>query len=352
MCYNFFVKRFLRFLHLHFIPHERNAYQPHFLRPKVTAGILTLVLFVEAVYLANIFVVLPRSDYFAAVFASVLVDQTNERRTGNHLAMLAPNAQLKTAARLKAEDMAAKGYFAHVTPDGKSPWYWFEQAGYRYSAAGENLAVNFTDSSDVTEAWMNSPTHRANIMNGNYTEIGIATAHGTYKGREAIFVVEEFGRPLPIAKSAPLVTSQVKIATPFPRTFTAPVAQMKPIVPATVPASTTNAPTVVAGAETVAQETNASVPAETIIPSAYVSQKTSRISELVASPRRVTTMFYIFLSAILALALGLAIFIEIRIQHKHIILNGLLLIALITSIVALNAAIGFGEGVILAGSSV
>jgi hypothetical protein len=61
--------------------------------------------------------------------------------------------------------------------------------------AGENLAIHFTDSSDVVGAWMDSPTHRANIMNGNYTEIGVGTAEGTYEGFKTMYVVQLFGTP-------------------------------------------------------------------------------------------------------------------------------------------------------------
>jgi len=102
---------------------------------------------------------------------------------------------LEKAAQMKADDMASKSYFAHNTPDGKTPWYWLEQAGYRYIYAGENLAVNFENSEDVETAWMNSPGHFLNIMNPKYTEIGIATSTGIYKGREAVFVVQMFGKP-------------------------------------------------------------------------------------------------------------------------------------------------------------
>ena len=61
---------------------------------------------------------------------------------------------------MKAQDMATLGYFAHVSPDGKTPWYWIEKVGYDYQYAGENLAINFSDSKDVTNAWMASPLHK------------------------------------------------------------------------------------------------------------------------------------------------------------------------------------------------
>lgn len=135
------------------------------------------------------------SPYVAAVISAVLVELANDDREAQALHELTVNPKLVAAAQAKADDMAAKGYFAHETPDGYNSWHWFKQVGYRYLYAGENLAVNFNESSDVEKAWMASPTHRDNILNGNYTEIGIATAKGTYKGRDAIFAVQMFGTP-------------------------------------------------------------------------------------------------------------------------------------------------------------
>ncbi len=135
-------------------------------------------------------------DTLSAIYASVLVKLTNEDRVAKNISELTVNPLLEKAAQMKADDMAAKGYFSHTTPDGKSPWYWVLKAGYTYLYAGENLAVNFENSEDVERAWMNSETHRLNIMNPKYTEVGIATSTGIYKGRPAVFVVQMFGTPL------------------------------------------------------------------------------------------------------------------------------------------------------------
>jgi uncharacterized protein YkwD len=135
-------------------------------------------------------------DSFSAIYAAVLVDLTNQNRTAANVSELKVNALLEKAAQMKADDMAAKSYFAHNTPEGKTPWYWFKEAGYNYVYAGENLAVNFQDSEDVEKAWMNSRGHFLNIMNPKFTEIGIATSTGIYKGRTAIFVVQMFGKPV------------------------------------------------------------------------------------------------------------------------------------------------------------
>jgi len=120
---------------------------------------------------------------------------TNRDRTTANVKELKVNPLLEKAAQAKADDMAARGYFAHNTPEGLSPWYWLNEAGYKYVFAGENLAVNFNDSNDVQRAWMNSKGHFLNILNPRFTEIGIATSTGVYKNRIAVFVVQFFGAP-------------------------------------------------------------------------------------------------------------------------------------------------------------
>ncbi len=134
-------------------------------------------------------------DSVAAVLSGALVDLTNAERSAHSLSLLRIDPLLTQAAQAKADDMAAKGYFSHVSLDGITPWHWISQAGYDFETAGENLAIDFFDSADVEAAWMASPTHRANIMNAGFTEIGIATAEGVYDGHPTTFVVQMFGRP-------------------------------------------------------------------------------------------------------------------------------------------------------------
>ncbi len=131
----------------------------------------------------------------AAVVATTLVDLANIDRTENGLSRLSVSPILVRAAQAKANDMATKGYFSHTSPDGLDSWHWFKEAGYVYEHAGENLAIDFIDSADVEQAWMNSITHRDNILNSHYDEIGIATAQGDYEGRPTMFVVQMFATP-------------------------------------------------------------------------------------------------------------------------------------------------------------
>lgn len=129
----------------------------------------------------------------AAVSASSLVALANASRAKAGLTALTTNSQLESAARAKADDMFKNQYFAHNSPQGKTPWNFISDAGYSYVYAGENLAIGYGDSAELHNAWMNSPTHRENIMNPNYREIGLASVDGVYEGANTTIVVQEFG---------------------------------------------------------------------------------------------------------------------------------------------------------------
>lgn len=120
------------------------------------------------------------------------------------------NDQLSQAAFLKAEDMLQKEYWAHNAPEGTTPWVFIKKAGYNYTYAGENLARGFTSSQDIVNAWMASPSHRENMMSGNYQDIGFAMVSGKLKGEDVVLVVEMFG-----SKGAPpLARETQKIEIP------------------------------------------------------------------------------------------------------------------------------------------
>lgn len=130
---------------------------------------------------------------FAAISTGTLVNLVNASRAQEGLGDLSINSQLVSAANAKASDMFANQYFAHTSPQGKTPWDFILAAGYNYVYAGENLAIGYTDSSELQNAWMNSPSHRENILNPNYRDIGIAAVNGEYEGSQTTIVVEEFG---------------------------------------------------------------------------------------------------------------------------------------------------------------
>lgn len=183
---------------------------------KISVSLMTVLVIVTFIG-ANLHAVLWQSSSWlvSTVLPAVVVELTNEQRADLQEAPLRRNATLDAAAKLKAEHMAKNQYFAHYSPDGVSPWYWFNEAGYVFAHAGENLAIHFTDSSEVVEAWMDSPTHRANIVNQNYTEIGVGTAKGTYEGYDTVYVVQLFGTPAvpPAPKPVPTQVTAVAIAS-------------------------------------------------------------------------------------------------------------------------------------------
>lgn len=114
----------------------------------------------------------------------------NDFRASRHLPPVALDSQLDQSAQLKANDMVSKNYWSHIAPNGTTPWYFFKEAGYKYSEAGENLAKCFETGQAVVQAWIDSPEHRAVLMDG-YTDIGIGVAHNTHDNCD--YVVAHFG---------------------------------------------------------------------------------------------------------------------------------------------------------------
>jgi uncharacterized protein YkwD len=160
--------------------------------------------------------------YATDMSISGLLSGTNTQRLNNGETALALNGLLDNAAQAKANDMAARDYWSHNTPDGQTPWSFMTAAGYSYQLAGENLAYGFTTSSDTITGWMNSPGHRANILNSGYTEVGfgiinIANYQGT--GPETL-VVAMYGTPANVAPapvaSAPTPTPQASVKSSQP----------------------------------------------------------------------------------------------------------------------------------------
>ncbi len=135
--------------------------------------------------------------------ASGVVTETNKQRQLNgNLPALSVNAKLTAAASAKVDDMFKNQYFEHVSPSGRGPGDLAKDQGYEYILIGENLALgNFASDADLVTAWMNSPGHRANILNIHYTEIGVSVKKGLYEGRMTWLAVQEFGRPLSLCPS-------------------------------------------------------------------------------------------------------------------------------------------------------
>jgi hypothetical protein len=142
-------------------------------------------------------------SYATDISVQGLLDGTNNERTGNGLGSLRLNAQLSQAAQAKAADMVADNYWAHTSPSGKTPWTFINAAGYSYTTAGENLAYGFATSSETIAGWMNSPGHRANILNTSYRDVGfgIINAENYQSNGNQTIVVAMYAAPYSTSNS-------------------------------------------------------------------------------------------------------------------------------------------------------
>jgi len=126
-----------------------------------------------------------------------ILEQTNVHRATEKLAPLTGSATLNQAAANKIDDMFAQQYFEHISPDGRGPSDVVDGVQYHYIRVGENLALgNFASDAALVQAWMDSPGHRANIMNGGFEELGIAARRGQFEGRSTWLAVQTFAKPL------------------------------------------------------------------------------------------------------------------------------------------------------------
>jgi hypothetical protein len=299
-----------------FIPHHGNGFKPHLLREYGALALLILiaVLIPLGAHIHTSYVA--TSDFFAIITSSVLVELTNAERTRNGLTPLSINPLLEEAARRKAIDMAVNQYFAHSSPEGITPWDWMRSLGYRFRYAGENLAIDFSDSEDVQHAWLTSPGHRANILNEGFTEIGIVALPMVLNGRETIVVVEMFGTP----QYELLAPGGIAEAKPAPPTADEPNAEV--LGAATV--DDTNE-MYVAAPEPAAPIRAVPEVAEPALPPDPVNF----LTRLITYPVRVLEAMYVALALLIALAVALALTIEFKRQHPKHVLYGVLLLLII-----------------------
>lgn len=153
-----------------------------------------------------------------------LLANTNSQRTQNGLGGLGLNGTLSQAAQAKANDMITRNYWSHNTPDGQEPWVFIVSAGYSYQAAGENLAYGFADSAGAVIGWMNSPGHRANVLNTTYTEVGFGIANGSNfnNSGEQTLVVAMYAKPTAIATAPAPAPATPAPSTPTPKPTSTP----------------------------------------------------------------------------------------------------------------------------------
>lgn len=184
----------LRKLQTLFIPHESNNQKAKVLHLSSLIFLLFFIAFFQVSLTVLSYVKPGVLGFSSNIEPQTIIELTNQERQTKGLASLQSNSVLAEAARQKASQMFTFGCWSHNC-HGKTPWWFFKNVGYHYLYAGENLAKDFGDSSSVVKAWMDSPTHRDNILNDNYKEIGVAVVNGVLNGEETTLVVQMFGRP-------------------------------------------------------------------------------------------------------------------------------------------------------------
>lgn len=147
-------------------------------------------------------------NYSSNLTVQGVLDWTNEMRKTYDLKELKENDNLDAIAMARLNDMFQKQYFEHISPEGISVSDIAKDDNYEYITIGENIALgNFDDDEALVNAWMNSPGHRANILNNRYTEIGIAVKKGNYENRKTWMAIQVFALPV---SACPKVDSMLK----------------------------------------------------------------------------------------------------------------------------------------------
>jgi len=201
---------------------------------KINSPIGTGILIINIAVLVTIKFWLPfGTSQFGALIEQVrefssrdIIAETNQIRASYNVEPLKTSPALDLAAADKLQDMTDKGYFAHISPMGVTPWTWMIMNHYNYSIAGENLAIGFPSADAVVTAWVNSPSHRDNIVNPKYSDIGVAVGYAKLGISEGVLVVQMFGS-----------TPQTSTISKIPTTPNIPVSVV--IAPETLPNQST-----------------------------------------------------------------------------------------------------------------
>lgn len=205
------MKKIEEFIHHFFVPHKSNDYRAKALHIDMLSSY-----FVMAIFVGMLWQIMPGSriaDMILGIATDInthqLLQCTNAKRAENGLPPLTLSDKLNSAASMKAQDIFANNYWSHYGPTGTTPWQFILKSGYSYEFAGENLAKNFLFSNDVCDAWMNSPTHRENMLRDVYQNVGFAVVDGSLLGESTTLVVQMFGTPTPTS-AAPTETAAAK----------------------------------------------------------------------------------------------------------------------------------------------
>ncbi|MFA5743077.1 MAG: CAP domain-containing protein [Candidatus Paceibacterota bacterium] len=358
------IKEFGAKLKLVFIPVQENNFRPKFLDSNFLIYYLAVLLVIKFAILPS-FTCLYRSPFFASITKEALVSLTNQERKSLGLGELQSNPLLDQAAALKAQDMLNFDYFSHNSPEGKTPWYWIKLTGYNYQKAGENLAIGFVDGDEVMQAWEDSPSHLANLINPGYQEMGIGVAKGDFQGQQITVVVQMFGTKLNntsnknastvAAKPAAASTKQAAqakkevVAVPKPAT----TSQDLSISTSSQAASSGQIAKQLTPSQTSSSSPSSTKPevegAQSQILAAPLAQsqeieskwKTGLMQFLTFDYSRIIENLNFLSLAIVMFGMMLNIFIKIRVQHKDLLLKGFFFIMIFGMLLFSDKAIIF-----------
>lgn len=177
------------------MPHRSNAFRPHALRHGALSVYLLAIMMIQVAVGVTTFAGPSVKGAETENLAENIIILTNQERAEIGAEKLYENSTLNIAAQNKLQDMFAKNYWDHIGPNGETAWDFISGQDYQYQVAGENLARGFRSSTGVVKAWMDSPTHRKNLLDERYQEIGIAVGSGKIKGVTTTVIVQLFGRP-------------------------------------------------------------------------------------------------------------------------------------------------------------
>lgn len=247
----------------YFIPYEGNDHKPKILHSNSLIIIAVVLILIKVAITGYLFFIYPNQAKMADIMTMNVLELTNKDRAANDVKALSLNPVLSASAKAKAENMIANNYFAHYSPTGVKPWDFINRNEYPYLIVGENLAMNFSTADSAQAALMQSPTHKKNILNENYTDIGLAVVSGEIDGKITNILVELFAtkketvvvsiktpeakeeavvKTIAVAKEAPTSTVPVKektvpvikkaevISTPKPTSTKPAVIPVKPII--------------------------------------------------------------------------------------------------------------------------
>jgi len=250
-------------------------------------------------------------SYSTSMSIGGLLADTNAARSANGVAGLSLNDKLDAAAQANADDMAARDYWSHYTPEGNPPWIWVNNQGYAYQALGQNLATGFSDEQSTVNGWMASPPHRENMLNSAYSEVGFGFANNpdytAAGGGPQTIVVAFYAQPkvLSAATTAPAPsTPAAASSTPAPTAAPQPAAQ--PQATPNPASNTTSAPV--------------KQPATTSTPKAAITPSSATSNLQLASPSTSYGPAATKLSVVLAIVIiGLWANRHIRALHKFLV---------------------------------